>query len=108
MRGSQAINLDANQGPSGFFEHMDDDIVALLSCHHIQMLGIDLNYHISYNKHLELAFRTPSDARKSDTLIKRRMSLLSDRKHGRTRKVNMKAWNKLANAKAKQATTKLS
>jgi len=55
FRNGHAVSIDTHEGPRGLLK---DGVCALLSCHHIAMLGIDLNLAQASMEHKELKFLT--------------------------------------------------
>ena len=102
FRNGRAVSIDTHEGPRGLLK---DGVCALLSCHHIAMLGIDLNHAQASMDHKELTFLAAKT--KAKRLTKEAMdrdSLIVDIRNRVSRKVNMTNLTELARCTSIKAT----
>ena len=102
FRNGHAVAIDTHEGPRGLLK---DGVCALLSCHHIAMLGIDLNLAQASMEHKELKFLTAkTKAKRLTEEVRDRVSLMIDIKNKVSRKVNMTNLTELAQCMSIEAT----
>jgi hypothetical protein len=102
FRNGHAVSIDTHEGPRGLLK---DGVCALLSCHHIAMLGIDLNLAQASMEHKELKFlTTKTKAKRLTEEVMDRVSLMIDIKNKVSRKVNMTNLTELAQCMSIEAT----